>query len=467
MDDTSEFLRQRTTPTWFDEAKFGIFIHWSPAAIPAYAPLLPPGDVYDRTREKQVDPDGIAKLWRRFPHAICYENELRIPHTPTVRHHEANYPGLTYDDFVDRFRDQMLPACDPEQWARLAERAGARYVVLVTKHQDGFVFWPSEAGKARKPDWCSDRDIVGEAATAIRARGMRFGTYYCGGADATFGTPPMQDTATVVGAAPQTREYLDYITAQWDEIIERYAPDIAWNDYAFPGPRDHMKQLLRRYFDRVPDGVVNNRFQEFAGGHLEPCPTYSDFTTPEYTAQDVPGVKWEACRSVGESWGYNSLESDETYLSGTDLVHSLADIVARGGNLLLNINPTATGTIPFGEAERLNVIGWWLEHNGEAIFHTRPWDRAVGVTLDGQAVRYTRARNAVHAIILGTPPSAEVELDVFLEEGAEVRMPGYDAPLPWTRTPVGTLITFPQAVAKQPAVSLRLSPAEAVKAALS
>ena len=464
MDDNSAFLRERKTPVWFDDAKFGIFIHWSPAAIPAYAPLLPPEHVY-AMRGAQNDADGLSKVWRRLPHAIAYENALRIEHSPTVRYHDEHFAGLTYDDFVDQFRDQMLPACDPEQWAKLAARAGAKYVVLVTKHQDGFLFWPSDVDNAYKSDWRSSRDIVGETATAVRARGMRFGTYYCGGADATFGNPPMRDHQTLIDAPPRTQEYLDYITAQWDEIIERYAPDIAWNDYAFPGPRDHLQRLLRRYFDRVPDGVVNNRFQEYAGTHLQPCPTYSDFTTPEYTAEGVPDIKWEACRSVGESFGYNALESGETYLSASDLVHTLADIVARGGNLLLNINPTATGTIPFAEAERLQAIGWWLEDHGEAIFHTRPWDRAVGVTLDGQGVRYTRAPAAVHAIILGTPPSAEVELDLFLDDGAEVRMPGHNAPLPWTRTPIGTRISLPQAPAKQPAMTFRLAPAEGVQPA--
>jgi alpha-L-fucosidase len=146
-------------------------------------------------------------------------------------------------------------------------------------------------------------------------------------------------------------------------------------------------------------------------------------------------------------------------------VHTLADIVAHGGNLLLNINPTATGTIPFGEAQRVQGIGWWLAEHGDAIYRTRPWDRRAGLTLDGQAVRYTCSADAVHAIVLGTPPSADVELDIFLADGAEARIPGHNAPLQWMRTLIGTRIKLPQAPAEQPAITIRLSPPEAVRPA--
>jgi alpha-L-fucosidase len=325
--------------------------------------------------------------------------------------------------------------------------------------------WPSAQRNPHRPDWRCERDLVGETAAAVRAHGMRFGTYYCAGVDGTFGGVPIVDLESMIAALPQTDEYLGYVTGHWHELIDRYEPSLAWNDYAFPGPREHLRELLRAYLERVPDGVINNRFQERVGTHLEPCPTYSDFTTPEYTVEAPPTGKWEACRSIGLSFGYNALESERTYLSATELIHLFVDVVARGGNLLLNVNPTATGAIPWEEAQRLLALGWWLREHGEAIFATRPWERHAGLTLDAQPIRYTRSADAVHAVVLGTPPGDAVELDVALADGAEATIPGHGSPLPWTRTSIGVRIELPQAPPERPAISVRLAPAGAVSPA--
>lgn len=459
MSDAPADPLDRQTPAWYDEAKLGIFIHWSVGAVPAYAPVA---DVHE-LMEAPPDPDGVTKFWRRLPHAIAYQNALLIPDSPTVHHHAATYGELPYEAFAERFRDELLPACDPQAWADLCERAGARYVVLTTKHQDGFALWPSAHPNPHKAGWQSERDVVGETAAAVRARGMRFGTYYCAGLDGAFGPLPIVGLDSMIAALPQTQEYLDYVTAHWRELIDRYEPSLAWNDYAFPGPREHVRELLREYVRRVPDGVVNNRFQAQPGTHLDPCPVYSDFVTPEYSTEGSPEVKWESCRSIGLSFGYNALESEATYLSAAALVHTLADVVARGGNLLLNVNPTATGEIPWGEAQRLLALGWWLRDHGEAIYGTRPWERHAGTTLDAQPVRYTRSADAVHAIVLGTPPTAVVELDVALDDRVEVTIPGHARPLRWSPTSVGVRVELPQAPPEQPAVSLRLTPAEGVR----
>jgi alpha-L-fucosidase len=152
-------------------------------------------------------------------------------------------------------------------------------------------------------------------------------------------------------------------------------------------------------------------------------------------------------------------------MSSTELIHLFADVVSRGGNLLLNISPTATGEVPWGEAERLLALGWWLRENGESIYGTRPWERHAGITLDGQGVRYTSTPDAVHAIVLGTPPAATVDLDVLLEPHAEVRLPGRSAALAWRPTPAGVRIELPEAPPPGPAMSLTLSPREAVRPA--
>lgn len=449
---------ERETPPWYDEAKLGIFIHWGVHAVPAYAPLSRDESLWDLSD----DADGVGKIWRRLPHAAMYLNTLLIPDSPTARYHAERYGDLPYDGLCEQFRTDGIPRLDPQQWAEACELSGAGYVVLTTKLPDGFRLWPSEVLNPHKPGWQSDRDVVGEVAEAIRGRGLRFGTYYCGGTDATFGRVPMTSIETMIGALPPGDVYRDYATAQWREIVERYEPAVLWNDFCFPGGPDHVRALFRDYLARVPDGVINNRFQESANSHMQMSPVYSDFITPEYSVEGAPEVKWEACRSVGLSFGYNALESDETYLSAAELIHLFADVVARGGNLLLNIDPTLTGEIPFGQVQRLAALGHFIRTSGEAIRGSRPWERHAGITGDGTEIRYTRARDAVHAIVLGTPKEAAVEIDVRLDEGAEVELVGAHGSLPWRPTPAGTLVTLPERPPAAPYLCLRLSAAGAV-----
>jgi alpha-L-fucosidase len=457
MTRTTTDLLARETPKWFDEAKLGLFIHWSPASIPAYAPQSRVRELWDLPN----DPDGVPKLWRSLPHAAMYQNTLAVPGSPTARFHAERYGDAPFDAFVEQFRDEMAPVCDPEIWADLADRVGARYVVLTTKLTDGFLLWPSAHPNPRRAGYQTERDIVGEAAVAVRAKGLRFGTYYCGGLDPTFGPLPVTDVSNTL---PPDEDYLPYAEAHWRELIERYEPSIMWNDFCFPLEDEALRALFRSYIERVPDGVINNRFQDSAGKSEQPSPVYSDFTTPEYTTNGTPQTKWEACRAIGLSFGYNREESGRTYLSSTDLIHLFVDIVARGGNLLLNVNPTATGEIPTGEAERLLALGWWLRTNRGAIYGTRPWQRTAGITPGGMPIRYTASPDAVHALVLGTPTTAAVDLDVALAEGAEVTMEGRRGALPWTSTPTGVRIDLPEPPdAERATVTLRVSPAEAVR----
>ena len=446
----------RATPAWFDEAKLGIFIHWNAASIPAYAPVLETADLPD-------DEDWI-KAWRRLPFAEMYQNTMAIPGSPTERHHRERYGDLPYDAFVEHFREQLIPCWDPQPWADLAARAGARYVVLTTKTEDGFLLWPSAHRHPRKRGWQSGRDVVGELAQALRGRGLRLGTYYSGGLDWSFQGLPTTSRMATAAAMPQDAEYLSYAEAHWRELIERYEPCVLWNDYGYPDAAD-IAALFREYLTRVPEGVINNRFDgdPFACGEA-PSAVYSDFVTPEYSTAGTAALKWEACRGIGTSFGYNREETQQSYMSGAELTHTFADVVARGGNLLINVGPMATGGVPWPQAQRLLELGWWLSIHGEAIYHTRPWERAAGLTGDGLGVRYTASAGAVHAIVLGTPRVRAVEVDVRLEADVEVTVPNYHGPLAWTESPAGTLIELPEPPdADQPAMTFRLSPAGAVR----
>ncbi len=289
--------------------------------------------------------------------------------------------------------------------------------------------------------------------------GMRFGTYYSGGLDWTFGGLPITDFASMLAAIPQTGEYLEYADAHWRELIDRYEPCVLWNDIGYPAAAD-LDTLFGSYFDRVPDGVVNNRFDwvRQSAGQI-----HADFVTPEYSTHGAPGRKWESTRGIGTSFGFNREEGDDDYLSADDLVRMLVDVTAHGGNVLLNVGPSGDGTIPFVQARRLLAVGWWLQVNGAAVYDTRPWDRTDGKTADGLDVRFTAGDGAMYAIVLGTPRSSRVELlDVRADDGATVELLGRVDQLSWTRTDNGIAVELPGRPPPGPAITLRVSPATAV-----
>jgi alpha-L-fucosidase len=295
--------------------------------------------------------------------------------------------------------------------------------------------------------------VVGDLAAAVRARDLRFGTYYSGGLDWSFGGLPMRDLQQMLEAIPQTDDYVAYVEAHWHELIERYRPDVLWADIGSPAALD-LEALFERYYTAVPEGVINNRFDWMRQSVGQ---VHCDFVTPEYSSKGDAGRKWESCRGVGTSFGYNRQEDESSYLSADALVRMFVDIVAHGGNLLLNVGPNGDGSIPFVQAQRLLALGWWLRINGDAIYGTRPWTRADGTSGEGHDVRYTTRDGAVFAIVCGTPSSAVVDLDVLPASGATVHLLGHDAPLSWEATSTGCRVTLPVRPADAPAFALRLS----------
>ncbi|WP_188193385.1 alpha-L-fucosidase [Nonomuraea sp. SYSU D8015] len=438
----------RTVPEWFDDAKFGIMVVWTPASVPAFAPPWSFGE----------DVPDAETIMRELPAAEMYLNTMLIPDSPTARHHAEHHGGKPYDDFVAEFR-RRTEEWDPTPWADLLARCGARYSVLVAKHQDGFLLWPSATTPSR-PGWNAERDVVGEFAAAVRARGLRFGVLYTGGVDYTFGGLPL--TGEMAANPAQNPQYARYADAHWRELIDRYEPSILWNDMGYP-PAADPAELIAWYRSRVPDGAVNDRF---AASAVDSDDILGDFATLEYDSDYAGSApadrKWESTRGMGTSFGYNRQETDEHYDSATDLIHELVDCVARGGNFLLAVGPTATGEIPWPQASRLLDIGWWLHEHGHAIYRTRPWTRPAGTTGDGQEIRYTATADAVHAIVLGTPEAARLDLDLRLAPGAEVRLREGGPALPWRPVAHGVRVELPEVPHPRPAFTLRLSPASAI-----
>ncbi|MFZ6004236.1 MAG: alpha-L-fucosidase [Actinomycetota bacterium] len=440
----------RPLPAWFDDAKLGIFVHWTAAAVPAFAPIM------DSPFDLASGGGGWEEAMRCSPYVEWYQNSIAIEGSPAALHHAEVHGNRPYDDFVAQFLDGHA-GWQPDPWADLFQAAGARYVVLVTKHHDGVLLWPSDTPNPHKERWASERDLVGELAATVRDRGMRFGTYYSGGLDWTFGGLPMTDFRSMFSAIPQTADYQEYADAHWRELIDRYHPDVLWNDIGYPAASD-LDRLFEDYYAAVPDGVVNNRFDwmaQTAGAK------HCDFVTPEYSTKGDPNRKWESTRGIGTSFGFNRQESEDTYLAPYELIRMFIDIVAHGGNLLLNVGPTAEGLIPWAQAERLLALGWWLRNNGEAIYGSRPASRPTGKTGEGHEVRFTTVGSALYATVLDTPASDEVELDVTPPAGAEVHLLGHTAALPWLATAGGCRVTLPGQPAEAPALTVRIVPAPA------
>jgi alpha-L-fucosidase len=474
-------LQARKLPQWFDGAKLGLMIHWGPYSVPAWAERS--GTVQDLWINK-----GPAYYFTHNPYAEWCVNTMRIPGSAANRYLKEAYGArVSYDDFAARFKEESADA-NFSDWADICAGAGARYVVLTSKHMDGFLLWPGQQSNPRKQGYHTDRDLVGELTDAVRSRGLRMGLYYCGGYDNTFNPTVIRDLASAVKAIPQSRSYAQYCQAQLTEIIDRYEPSVLWNDIAYPA-REDLDGLLAHYYDRVPDGVVNDRWTQFreprnavARGLLYgaiqgvslawkflprsrrklqfSARSHHDFTTSEYDVFEQPRPrKWEAVRGIGPSFGINDAEREEDRLSSEQIVHLLCDVVSKNGNLLLGIAPHPNGRFPEPQLRRLQELGSWLTVNSEAIFHTKPWRRAEGQTRDGLPVRFTRKRDALYVILLGETLEAEVTIEgLEANETASVQILGSDRDLPWKQVGRDLTIAWPADAPTSPASVIRVSP---------
>jgi alpha-L-fucosidase len=461
---TLESIRTHQVPDWFHDAKLGIFIHWGLYSIPAWAPTTGP-------LPEVVAEQGWEGWFRTNPYAEWYANSLRVPGSPTRDYHREQYgEGFSYDDFAAEF-NQRTRGWDPGAWADLFAEVGAGYVVLTTKHHDGFLLWPSAHPNPTRPGLRAERDIVGDLTAAVRARGMRMGLYYSGGLDWTFNDRPITTITDLFLGVPQSAEYVAYSNAHLAELTARYKPSVLWNDIAYPADAD-LPAIFAAYYNQVPEGVTNDRWVQGRmpddpeemlrlmtqeGGFQMPAPAHYDFRTPEYAVFDeIKQEKWESCRGLGFSFGYNRNDDATSMLSPTELIHSFVDIVSKNGNLLLNIGPTGDGSIPENQVERLRALGAWLKVNGEAIYASRPWSRAEGQTGDGLPVRFTTRDGALYATVLGTPTGGQLTIrDLSAAAGARVALLGGAAELSWSQQGADLVVELP-ALPDSPAHTLRI-----------
>lgn len=422
---TWESVSTHPLPEWYDDAKLGIFLHWGLYSVPGWAPQV--GDIQELLRTE--GPEGML---RDNPYAEWYHNTMQLQGSPTQVHHAQTYGAdFPYDGFISDF-NKGADSADLGAIADLARDAGAGYVVLTTKHHEGFTLWPASIPNPHKGFYHAERDLVGDMSAAVRERGMRMGLYYSGGYDWPFNNAVLRKAADSMLAVPATQEYQDYATAHVTEIIDRYRPDVLWNDVAWP-PGGDLAALFAHYYNTVPDGVINDRwiqpsgrrnvvtdtFTRAAGDLIQllwkhipekdkqltfPGAHWYDFRTPEYAVFDtVQDKKWEATRGVGHSFGANRNERPQDIVTATELVHMLVDVVSKNGNLLIGIGPDEHGRIVPEQQAPLRGLGEWMMRHGDVIRGSRPWVTPATVTTDGTPVRFVRKGEDVYAILLGLP----------------------------------------------------------------
>jgi len=424
-----ESLDSRPTPPWFEDAKFGIFIHWGVYSVPAFAPT-----------------EGV-NIYARY--AEWYWNRTSNPsqegYSVFKAFHDRVYgPGFKYQDFADRFKAEMF---NPEEWAGVFKRSGARYVVLTSKHHDGFCLWPSaESWNWNAVDVGPHRDLAGDLIKAVKATGLKMGFYYS-----------LYEWFNPLYRSDPVRYVDQHMMPQMKDLVVRYEPDLFWTDGEWDRPsRDwRAEEYLAWLFNDSPVGktvAVNDRWgKETRGLHGGYYTTEYGLVHDKNASGETMRHPWEECRGIGFSFGYNRAETLKDYSTPEKLVHLLVDVVSRGGNLLLDIGPSADGRIPVIMEERLLQIGEWLGANGEAIYGTRPWR----IASESENVRFTARGDTVYAILLRRPGPSLVLAEPKPGKGTSVRLLGSNAPLSWTLSggkmrieiPVRVLLDLPPAPA--------------------
>lgn len=442
-DSTLASLDRHPLPQWWQDAKFGVFVHWGVYSVPAWAPTD----------------------WPLSSAAEWYWLLQQLPLTPYWQHHLATYgPGFCYDDFIPQFRAERY---DPSGWAELFSAAGARYFVLTSKHHDGFALFPSAVSSRT-----ARRDLVGPLVTAARQRGLKVGLYYsvpewfnpAPHLGATLGRLADFTRSRELGELLKTLEfnqlpprnaytqlpvgytgyqpvgdYGAFERAQLREIIARYHPDQIWADIGGPEGYFHGNEIIAEYYNQAlihnPDGViVNDRF-----GNDE---THHDYLVIEnggsYQSGSFTGAPTETVRTMGSSWGYNT---EDVLAPAATFIHELITAVANNSNYVLNVGPRSDGTIPQPMVDRLRAIGAWLDINGEAVYRTRPW-----IQPSAGDVFFTSAPGRALYLTTTTWPGRELRVaaPIPLSASSEMVLLGSDGhPLRWVQDATGLTITMP------------------------
>jgi len=430
-------LKKYQTPGWFRDAKFGIFIHWGVYAVPAFG-----SEWYPRNMYQQGSPEN--------------------------KHHIEAYGPISkfgYKDFIPMFKAELF---DPVKWVALFKKAGAKYVVPVAEHHDGFAMYKTALSKWNAFEMGPHRDVIGELAAEIKNQGLVFGLsshriehwFFMNGGrkfDSDFLDQKNMDfygPAREEMEEPSTEHMNDWLL-RCTELVNNYQPQLFWFDWWIeqPAMAPYRKSFASFYYNKGLEwnkGVVIN---------------YKNAAYPDGIAVldlergKLGGIRkeaWQTDDAIGnKSWGY---AAGNTFKSAQYVITNLIDIVSKNGNLLLNIGPRADGTITDEETQTLLGTGKWLDVNGEAIYGTRPWkifgegptESASGSFVDqkipfnAKDIRFTEKAGVLYAIALGIPAENTVIKALSSKAGngtiASVELMGSNEKLSWTQQDAGLVI---------------------------
>ncbi|MDR0749688.1 MAG: alpha-L-fucosidase [Tannerellaceae bacterium] len=427
-------------PQWFRDAKFGIFIHWGPYAVPAF------------------DSEWYARMMYIEGHKD-YEHHIKTwgPHDK-----------FGYKDFIPLFKAEKFNAAE---WAALFKKAGARYVVPVAEHHDGFAMYNSDLNEWNAAKMGPQKDIVALLKAAVEKEGLVFGLsthkaenawFFNGGM--TFPSDVQDTTITLYGRRYPDSKYTEDFAREWlarlYELIGKYEPRLIWFDWTVNDPvlMPYFNKFLAYYYNNALDwgqGVAVNTKQGY--------PTSIQVWDVERgKSGQMMQFPWQTDTSVGKkSWSYIDGEENKP---ASQIVHDLIDIVSKNGNLLLNIGPRADGTITAEQKEILLSIGKWLEVNGEAIYETRCWKKFgegsaqshKGSFSDSEAtaytasdIRFTARGNDLYAITLNWSNSETLIKSLNKQAIADAKITGITLlgsaeKINWQQTDEGLKIFFPK-----------------------
>jgi len=442
---TWDSLRNYHVPAWYQDAKFGIFIHWGVYSVPAFGNEWYPREMY------QMDT-------REYKHHI----DTYGPHTK-----------FGYKDFIPQLGAERF---DAKQWAALFKKSGARFVVPVAEHHDGFAMYDCSFSEWTASKMGPKLDIIGKLSDAVRAQDMTFGLsshraehfwFFDGGmqfdsdvkdaANAGLYGPaqPHPDNHHDVNNKPPTREFMDDWLVRTCELVDKYQPQVVWFDWwiqnlAF---KPYLQKFAAYYYNRAAQwkkGVaINYKYDAFEKGTAV-------YDVERGQLSNISKEFWQTDTSVSKnSWGYID---NHDYKLVESIIHDLVDIASKNGALLLNIGPRPDGTIPEPEVNMLSEIGEWLDINGEAIYGTRPW-RTFGEgptkvkegaftdtkrsAFTDEDIRFTSIRNILYAIVLAWPNRKLKIKSLANENPTEVSLLGHEGKLSWSTDSAGLHVQMP------------------------
>jgi len=442
-----ESLDKRPTPQWFKDSKFGIFIHWGVYAVPGWS--------------------------TKGNYAEWYQQGLQTNDTARQKFHKAKFGDRTYYDLANDFKAELF---NPDDWAKLFEKSGAKYIVLTSKHHDGFTLWPNQTVnktwgfKWNAMDIGPKRDLLGDLFKAVRKTSVHAGMYYS-----------LYEWFNPLWKSDKQKYALEHVWPQMKELINNYQPDVFWTDGDWDAPPETWKsqEFLSWLYNESPvknKVVVNDRWGSGVRFH------HGGIYTPEYQPDlDFENHDWEESRGMGYSYGYNREEDAWDYNSTQSLVIALIDKVSRGGNFLLDIGPDEHGKIPPIMQDRLLQMGEWLKINGEAIYNTSRWktpsqwsdgkrgfkfgnehvegdwktggDIMLKLTVDpdpGYAVKevfysYNKNTNSLYAIFPKYPDNKKIVLrDMTIPAGTQISFLSTGEHMVWKNTGADVEINLPE-----------------------